>query len=135
MPARAAMCSVEVPASPRSANSIIAASRISSRRSDAVSLVVVCAMGEIVSGHSQLVKYISQRGGNPVELRLGETVVEGQRQRPRVGGVGTGKGALVGVGGETVQRVSADLGLDPLLAERGQHVVATVDLDDVGLPP
>ena len=42
--------------------------------------------------------------------------------------------ALVAVGAEQVQRVRADLRLDPLRAQLGEHAVAVVDLEHVGLP-
>ena len=42
--------------------------------------------------------------------------------------------ALVAIGTEERQRVGADLRLDPLGAQLGEHPVAIVDLEDVGLP-
>ena len=38
------------------------------------------------------------------------------------------------VGAQAVQRVGADLGLDPVAPKRGQSLVPAVELDDVGLP-
>jgi hypothetical protein len=58
--------------------------------------------------------------------RQGDRPVEDAR-RPR-------KLALVAVGGEPVERVGTDLGLDPLLAEGRDLVGGAVDLDHVGLP-
>src|SRR5918994_6007522 len=61
--------------------------------------------------------------------------MEWQRQRALVRRVCAGERPLVAIRRESVQRVRADLRLDPLLAERAQRVVAPVELDDVRLPP
>ena len=72
--------------------------------------------------------------GDPIELGLGEARVERQRQRALEGALGAREEPLVAVRREQVQRERADLRLDPLRAQRGEHLVAAVDLDDVRLP-
>ena len=78
---------------------------------------------------------MSSASGHAVELVVGEPGVERQRERPLEGGVGARERALAPVGAEALQRVRADLALDPLRAKPRQHLVAAVDLDDVGLEP
>src|SRR2546422_7257932 len=129
-PARRAMSSVEVPAQPRSANSICAASRMASRRSAAESRVAVGLIaGRLVMTH-KFVKPLR----DAVELGLGETRVKRQGERALVDRVGSRKRPLVAEGAEPVQRVSADLALDPLCPQFLHHLVAPVDLAHVRLP-
>src|SRR5207253_3798146 len=98
MPALRAMSSVEVPAQPRSANSISAASRIASRRSAADRRVLVELITlRLVMTH-KLVKCLR----DAVELGLREPRVERQRQRALVDRVGARKGPLLAVGAEPV---------------------------------
>ncbi len=115
MPARRAMSSVDAPCSPCSANSTSAASRISSRRSSFVLRSVTTTIAaRLVTTHN-LVKCL----GDDVEIvrRRGAcgTGSASARSKTRVA---PGKGALVAVGAEPVQRVRADLRLDALRAER-----------------
>ena len=60
--------------------------------------------------------------------------MERQRERALEDARGARERALVAVGAELLQRVRADLRLDPLGAQLGEDAVAVVDLDDVGLP-
>src|SRR5882757_81555 len=105
MPARFAMSSVDVPSKPRSANSMRAASRIESLRSAAERRVLV----ELMRVRLVITHKLVKRLRDPVELALGEPLVERERQRPLEGGVRTGERPLVTVGAEPVQRVRADL--------------------------
>src|SRR5919206_2524625 len=109
MPARLAISSVDAPWRPRAANSICAASRTASRRSAALCLVAVAMARRLVVTH-YLVKYF----GDAIEILLAEAGVEGQRERALVAAVGAGERPLVAVRAEPVQRVGADLRLDPL---------------------
>src|SRR5579864_6555217 len=127
MPARRAMSSVDVPSSPRSANSTRAASRTSSFRSAAESLTAMCCM--LVMTH----KFV-KCGRHPVEVARRQPAVQRQCERPLEGSVGAGERPLVAVRPELVQRIRADLAADALAAQAGHHLVAAVDLDDVGLP-
>src|ERR1051325_8417901 len=130
MPARLAISSVEAPCSPRSANSPIAASRISSRRSSALFRWGWTTMdGKLVITH----KFV-KRLRDEVEIRFGEPGMEGQGEGALEGPVGAGEGALVAVGAEAMQGVRADLRLDPSGSKLREHVVPPVDLDDVRLP-
>src|SRR5688572_11427315 len=61
--------------------------------------------------------------------------MEGQGERSLEAGVGAREGALVAVGGETVDGVRPDLRLDALLAQGRERVVPAVQSDDVCLPP
>src|SRR5689334_3384482 len=131
MPARRAMSSVDVPSKPRSANSTRAASRTSSLRSAAVSLVVVISTRRRLVMTHKLVKCLR----DPVELAVGEAGVERQREGALEGGVGAREVALVAVGAQAVEGVGPDLALDPLGSEAVEHLVAAVDLDHVGLEP
>src|SRR6476620_4394091 len=129
MPARRATSSVDEPCRPCSANTASAASRISSRRSSFDFRSVVTMWSRLVMTH-----YLVKRLRHPVEIALGEPRVEGERERPLEDALGAGEGALVAVGAEHVQRVGPDLRLDPLLPQGGEHTVAVVELDHVGLP-
>ncbi len=60
--------------------------------------------------------------------------MERQCERVLVGVLGAGEEALVGVGLQERQREGADLRLDPLRPQPRQDIVATLDLDHVGLP-
>src|SRR3954471_16563559 len=60
--------------------------------------------------------------------------MERERERSLEAGVGAREGALVAVGGEPVNGVRADLGLDPRLPQRVERAVARAELDDVRLP-
>jgi len=73
--------------------------------------------------------------GHPVELPVGEPRVKRQRERPLDGCIRPREWALARVGAKAVERVRADLALDPPGAQPGQHRVAAVDLDHVGLEP
>ena len=75
-----------------------------------------------------------KRGRDLVQVGLLEPRMEGQRKRPLERPVGAGELALVAVGAEPLERIRPDLRLDPLLPELREHLVAPVDLDDVGLP-
>src|SRR5581483_1693774 len=79
-------------------------------------------------------KRVPERLRDPVEVAIREPRVERQRQRPLEAPVGAGERALVAVDREPVERVGADLALDPLRAQLRHHLVATLDLDHVGLP-
>src|SRR5579862_5825478 len=129
MPARSAMSSVEAPSKPCAANSTSAASRISSRRSSFVFRSVTTISGKLVMTH----KFVKSLG-DPVELALRERRVERQRERPLVRSLGPREEALVAVGVEPVEGEGADLRLDPVCAQGGQHLVAVLDLDHVRLP-
>src|SRR5437868_5567401 len=131
MPARFAIASVEAPWSPRSANSIIAASSTVSRRSSAVFRSVVAGF---MRCKLSLTYNACQALGDPVQLGLGQPRVKRQRQRPFEAAVGARERPLVGIGAETVQRIRADLRLDPRLAQRGERLVSPVERDDVRLP-
>ena len=72
--------------------------------------------------------------GDPIELRLGEAGMEGEGEGVLEGVERSREASPVTVGGQQRERVGADLGLDPLGAQSGEHVVATVELDHVGLP-
>src|SRR5271154_2319583 len=127
MPARRAISSVDAPARPRSANSTRAASRISSRRSSFVFRSLTTMGVRLVTTH-KLVKGLR----HPVEIALREPGVEGQGKRAVEGMLGARERARVPVGPEERECVGADLRLDPLSAERGQDLVAALDLDYVG---
>jgi len=60
--------------------------------------------------------------------------VERERECPLEDPARAGELALVAVGAEERQRVGADLRLDPLGTQLGEHPVAVVDLEHVGLP-
>src|SRR3954447_12467239 len=129
MPARRAMSSVDVPTYPPSANSTSAASSTASRRSAALMRVVVVMPSKLVMTH----KFVKSLG-DPVLLGLGQALVQRQRERTLEGRIGAREGALVAVGAEPVERVGADLALDALRSQVGDHLVAAVELDHVGLP-
>src|SRR3954451_13331608 len=74
-----------------------------------------------------------ERLGDAVELGLREAAVQRERERPLEGPVGSGERALAGVRAEPVQRVGADLRLDPRLAQARERLVAAVELDYVRL--
>src|SRR3954469_25531099 len=96
MPALRAMSSVEVPTYPPSANSTSAASSTVSRRSAALMRVVVIfgsTSGRLVMTH-KLVKSLR----DPILLRLGQPLVQRQRERTLERRIGTREGALVAVG-------------------------------------
>src|SRR5690349_14888415 len=82
MPAALAMSSVDAPSKPSAAKTATAASRMSSRRSAALSLVVISTRPRLVMTH-KLVKSL----GDPVELGLGQPDVEREGERPLEGGV------------------------------------------------
>src|ERR1700675_4437923 len=128
MPALAAIASVEAPSRPRAANSSSAASSTASRRSSAdlrwVMTAIACKL--------LLTYYACQGLGDAIEIALGQARVERKRDRSIEDTGRAGKVALVTVGGEPVERVGADLGLDPLLAERCDHLGRPVDLDHIG---
>src|SRR3954467_11556321 len=131
MPARRAMSSVDVPTYPPSANSTRAASSTVSRRSAALMRVVgIGGMRRRLVMTHKLVKPLR----DAILLRLGQPLVQGQGERTLERRVGSREGALVAVGAEAVERVGADLALDPLRSEAGHHLVAAVELDHVGLP-
>src|SRR5512133_1289346 len=117
MPARFAIASVDAPWSPRSANSSSAASRMSSRRSSALFRCGCTTMRPMLVTTHKLVKC----RGHLVEILVGEPRMEGKRQRPLEGAVGTGKTTLLAVGTEPVDGVRADLRLDPLRPQAPQH--------------
>src|SRR5438105_5585708 len=129
MPARRAISSVEAPCSPRDANSICAASRTASRRTSALCRVVVAMRAMLVVTH-----YLVKDGCHALDVALRDARVERQCERPLVATVGARERPLVAIRGEPVQRVGADLGLDPFLPERLERVVAPVELDDERLP-
>src|SRR5712691_2822463 len=130
MPAFAAIASVDAPSRPRCANSSIAASRTASRRSSAVLRSVVT-----ITACKLLLTYDAVKGhADPVDLRLAEPVVQGKREGPLEAGLGTRERPLVAVRAEPMERVGADLRFDFPRAQRREHLVATVDLDDVRLP-
>src|SRR4051812_40036905 len=129
MPASLAISSVEAPCSPRSAKTAMATSRISSRRSSFVFRSALITGTRLVMTHN-LVKSLR----HPVEVRLREPRVEGQRQGALEDAGRAGEAPLPGIGAEEVQRVGADLHLDPLRPQVGEDPVAIVDLDHVGLP-
>src|SRR5581483_4736783 len=120
MPARRAMSSVDAPWRPLSANSTRAASRISSRRSSFVFRSVTSTMCWMLVTTHNLVK----RLGHDVEIGLGEPRVERQGERALEHPGRPREVALVAVGAEQVERVGADLRLDPLAAQLGEHAVA-----------
>src|SRR5262245_24879992 len=124
MPALAAMLSVEPPSKPCSANSSSAAARISSRRSAWVFLVTADIVRRMLVMTHKFVKRLR----DPVELALGQPRVERERQGVLVGMFGPGEEPLVAVGAEQRQGIGADLRLDPLRPERGEDVVAALDL-------
>src|SRR5712691_324955 len=130
MPAFAAIASVDAPSRPRCANSSIAASRTASRRSSAVLRSVVT-----ITACKLLLTYEAVKGhADPVDLGFAKPVVQGEREGPLEAGLGTREGPLVAVRAEPMERVGADLRLDSPLAQRPQHLVTTVDLDNVRLP-
>src|SRR5262249_33050586 len=129
MPARRAMSSVDAPYRPFSANSTSAASRISSRRSSFVLRAVTTTRIRLVTTHN-LVKGL----GDPVEVAVREARVERERERPLEHRRRAGEVALVPVGAEQVERIRADLCLDALGAELGEHTLAPLQLQDVRLP-
>src|SRR5919201_6476518 len=131
MPATFAIASVEAPCRPRAANSACAASRTASRRSSALCLVVVVIDGGMLVTTHYLVKHL----GHTLHVIGAEAGVERQRERPLVTAVGAGERPLVAVGAEPVQRVRADLRLDPLASQRLERFVAPIELDHEGLPP
>src|SRR5581483_7814680 len=71
---------------------------------------------------------------DPVELALPERRVERQRERVLERVLGAREDALPAVRPQPMERVGADLSLDPLGTERGQHPVPALDLDHVRLP-
>src|SRR5207244_4716896 len=75
-----------------------------------------------------------RRDGGALGLLEVERRMEGQRQGPLVAAVGAGNRTLVPVRAEAVQRVRADLSLDPPLPQRLERLVAPVELHHVGLP-
>src|SRR5262245_46472541 len=111
MPARRAISSVEPPAKPFSAKTSRAASRTAWRRSSAVFLGLSTAMTRC---KLSLTHNCCQGLRDPVELRVGQPRVQRQRERPLEAAVRPGEAPLVAVGREPVQRVGADLALDPL---------------------
>src|SRR5712691_378263 len=131
MPARFAISTVDPPWSPRSANSTIAASRISSRRSSALFRSLWTTMGVMLVTTYKLVKCPCHL----VEIALREPRGEREREGPLEGAIGARERALLAEGTEAVERVGADLRLDPLRSQRPEDLVAPLDLDDVGLPP
>ena len=60
--------------------------------------------------------------------------MEGEGERTLEHARGSGELALGPEGAEPVEGISADLGLDSLGAQLGQHPVAVVQLEHVGLP-
>src|SRR3954463_4407706 len=108
-----------------------AASSTASRRSAAFMRVVVISgtLGRLVMTH-KLVKSLR----DPVLLGLGEPLMQRQGERAFERGVGAREGALVAVRAEAVERIRADLALDPLCPEAGHPLVAASDLDHVRLP-
>src|SRR5262249_16554034 len=72
-----------------------------------------------------------ERRGDPVEIRLRQPRMEREGERAVETYVGAGEASLVAVGREPMERVGADLALDPLGSEGGQHLVAAVELDHV----
>ncbi len=69
-----------------------------------------------------------------IEVAFGQTGMEGQRDGALEDTGRAGEVPLSPVGGELVERVGADLRLDPLLAKGSDLVRGAVDLDHVGLP-
>src|SRR5437763_5785398 len=118
MPAARAIASVEAPSNPWFPNSVSAASRTASRRSPAVFRSVACAF--TVSKLS-LTYYVCQGLCDTIEVGIRQLRVKRQGECALEGVVGAGKWPLVGVGGKVVQRVRADLGLDPPRAQPLEH--------------
>src|SRR2546423_12598744 len=129
MPAAFAIASVDAPWRPRAANSACAASSTVSRRSSALRLVVVAMSAMLVTSH-----YLVKRRRNALDVVRAEAGVERQRQRTLVAAIRARERPLVAVGPEPVERVGADLRLDPLPAQRLERLVAPVELHHVGLP-
>src|SRR5438876_10054559 len=131
MPTALAIASVDIPRAPWSAKQTKEAARIASRRSSAVSLAVAVAS---MRWKLALTYNARQDRADAVHVVVGQPGVQGQGERPGEAGVRVAEGTLVVVGAEAVERVGADLGLDPVAPERGQSLVPAVELDDVGLP-
>ncbi len=72
--------------------------------------------------------------GDPLDLGLGRRGRERKRERALERPVGAGELPLRPVRREPVQRPRPDLRLDACRAERGERLVAAVELDDVRLP-
>ena len=105
------------------------------RRSSAVCLT--CAVFMVVSDNSLRSSCQAKRASASATRSTSASVnsrVERQRQRPLERRVGARERALLAVGRQPVQRVRADLRLDPLRAQPGERLVAAVEPDDVGLP-
>src|SRR5262252_5657705 len=109
------MSSVEAPSKPWSPNSVSAASRTASRRSSAVFRSVVAWF---TRSKLSLTYYACQGPRDTVEIGIGELGVEGQGKSALEDAVGARKRPLVCIGREAVERIGADLPLDPLGAER-----------------
>src|SRR5438132_18893 len=105
--------------------------RTTSRRSSAVlrSFVAAFTARKLALTHNAC-----QALRDPVEIGVGQSRVERQRQRALEGLVGPRERPLVGVRREAVERVGADLRLDSLRAQLVENVVAPLHLDHVGLP-
>src|SRR5947208_4716267 len=131
MPTALAIASVDIPRAPWSAKQTRDASRIASRRSSAVSLAVALAS---MRWKLALTYNARQDPADPIQVVVGEAGVQGERQRAGEAGLRTAERPLVVVSAEAVERVGADLGLDPVGPERGERLVPPVELDDVGLP-
>src|SRR6266567_3702399 len=101
MPARLAISSVDAPWSPRSANSPMAASRISSRRSSALFRCGWVIMGGMLVTTYKLVKRLRHN----VQIPLDEPRMEGKRESAFERAVRTRELALVAIGAEAVQGV------------------------------
>src|SRR5438445_11100952 len=108
----------------------MATSTISSRRTSLLFRSVVIDMGDRLVATHYLVKYLR----DPIEIRVGEPRVERQGERPLEDARGARKVALLAVGTEPLERIRADLRLDPLRAELLEDPVPVVDLDHVCLP-
>src|SRR4051812_39522793 len=126
MPALRAISSVEAPERPCSANASRAASSTWARRSSADFLSAVAG---VTRCKLSLTYKCCQGLRNAIELGIGELCVERQCERPLEAGVRAGEGALIAVGRQAMQRVGADLALDPLRAELCHDAVTVVELD------
>ena len=77
---------------------------------------------------------LRQDPADPLDVVVRQPRVEGQGERPGEAGIRVLERALVAVGAQAMEGVRSDLRLDSFAAERGERVVAAVELDDVRLP-